>query len=68
MTRAEQLEEGREEAQRQIREALLHIKYQEMGLSWLAARDRAREDMAQQALAERIFLETKRKERHARTH
>jgi len=67
MTRAEQQEDGRDEAQRQVREALLHIKYQEMGLSWKDARDRAREDTLQFDRAERIQLETKRHQ-YARTH
>jgi len=50
-----QRKDGKAEAALQIKEALLHIKYMERGLSWKAARDMASADMQQLARAQEMI-------------
>lgn len=63
-----QREDGKAEAALQVKEALLHIKYMERGLSWKVARDMARADMQQLARAQEMTDLARRQARTQAAH
>jgi len=65
MRNQQQYDDGQSALARQIKESLLHMKYEAQGLSWKAAKQRAAEDMAQQDLAQQIHDQTIMQQRRA---